>query len=455
MLLTSPSRRTSLAIAVAILLLPGLAVGAMVELRDEATVSGTHIRLRDVARVEAIDVESLRQLEGVVLGPAPVAGRTTVLDAATIRARLRALGVNVADIEFNGRSRVVVHSEAPAAEGPARPFVGGGPVRDWQVTRAEEVLEEALRRYLGTNAPDIGEIGINIDVPPANAAAIIAARATGFEFRPVEPVATTREWLGERDLAIRFLDRTQQVVVLKARTRIEPWPFVLAARHSLETGQVVRAEDLEYRQVASAEGHYTDPREVLERETRRSIRAGRLLRRDDVRSVPLVRRNDVITLVSRSGAISVASYAKSKDEGGLGDSVRVVTLDGRQTIVARVTGFHEAEISTTGTVPQPPSVPGRLDPAAIPIAGTAPAPIQQVGGQLETNGGSVVPASVIGGVRFENDPQRTPATATPRSRASNGETPTSQPRVVSNPRQPLRLAPTTTSRPTAPPETRR
>jgi flagella basal body P-ring formation protein FlgA len=64
--------------------------------------------------------------------------------------------------------------------------------------------------------------------------------------------------------------------------------------------------------------------------------------------VPLVRANDVVTVYSRVGGVSVRTLMKAREDGALGEAVALTSLDARGRVLARVTGYHEAEVISTG-----------------------------------------------------------------------------------------------------------
>src|SRR5690606_8318589 len=115
-------------------------------------------------------------------------------------------------------------------------------------------------------------------------------------------------------------------------------------RHAVPAGYVLQASDLAPKQTDEAPGAVTRLEEAVGRETRRTIRVGEVLKADDIQIVPLVRVNDIVTVYSRKPGIRVKRQLKARSEGALGDPVTLVTLDGRQTVLGRITGYHEAEV---------------------------------------------------------------------------------------------------------------
>ncbi len=108
-------------------------------------------------------------------------------------------------------------------------------------------------------------------------------------------------------------------------------PVEVTAGRTLRPGTVVEAGDLRV-----PEGAETLARELVGREVRRAVYAGRPVRPDDVGPVTLVGRNTVVTMRYRSGALSIRTEGRALDAGGAGERIRVINLDTRQPVAAVV-----------------------------------------------------------------------------------------------------------------------
>jgi flagellar basal body P-ring formation protein FlgA len=114
----------------------------------------------------------------------------------------------------------------------------------------------------------------------------------------------------------------------------------LAARHVLTAG------DLERRWVRHAE----TPAEVdlaappMGLALGRAMTAGQIVEQSLLRTAPVVARGDVVRLVYRRGALTVAARAEALQGGAPGDEINVRPLDGRRTCRGRVGGPGEVEV---------------------------------------------------------------------------------------------------------------
>jgi flagella basal body P-ring formation protein FlgA len=87
-----------------------------------------------------------------------------------------------------------------------------------------------------------------------------------------------------------------------------------------------------HRDTVTSEGSLTD------HAARRRLEPGRPILARDVRAVPAVQRNDLVTIVAATGRIAVRARAKALDTGGIGQMVRVQNVDSRKVTTGTVVG---------------------------------------------------------------------------------------------------------------------
>jgi len=345
---------------------------ALVAFRPAATIAGSLVTLGDVADVRSTDVVSGQQLPTIILGPAPAAGRETVITFEVVRSRLMAAGVNLSEVEFSGPSSVTVSGAEATPVRPGRrprPQPPAGDVR----MRAERAVSAAVRRYLASKG--VASAVVEFNLPEAENAEVSAAESRGFEV-----TGGDAPWTGPQTFLLRFLDAAEQVREVRIGCVVSQPPLVLAARQALPKGHVLRPDDLVWKRAEtdSEACAATDPRQLVGRETQQSIRTGQPIPTDAVRTLPLVRGGQFVTVTSRRPGVAVQRVMKAKDDGGIGELVSLTTLEDRKTVLARVTGLQEAEVvdprggrtalEGQGTAPpemevEPP--PTGIEPAAV------------------------------------------------------------------------------------------
>ena len=116
-------------------------------------------------------------------------------------------------------------------------------------------------------------------------------------------------------------------------------PAVFAKR-TLRVGALITTEDVELRKLPEqrAAGVLERLDDVVGREVRRNLYAGRPVQTADIGAPTIVERNSLVTLAYAAGNLELSTVGRALDSGGLNEAVRVVNVDSRITIVGVVTG---------------------------------------------------------------------------------------------------------------------
>ncbi|HUG92597.1 MAG TPA: flagellar basal body P-ring formation chaperone FlgA [Planctomycetaceae bacterium] len=311
---------------------------ATIRFRPAATVEATIITLGDVADVVDADADRAQRLRSIQLVPAPVPGRTLRLEFGIVRSRLQAHGINLADLEFAGHSAVEVRraeTRALRSGGEASPAQHP----EWKKQRAERLVAEAIREHCRRQAPELGVVQVSVELRPEDVDRVVAASGQAISVAGLNASAPDAQ-----PTTVRLTSRDGRPEDIPVTAGVRPWPWVLAAGNGIAQGQRLQTADLAWVQVETSDGLFTDVERLIGQETAQPIRAGQPVRAGDVRSVPLVRNGDIVTVASRRAGIVVRRPMKARGDGGLGEEILLTTLDGRERLSARVTGFHEAEV---------------------------------------------------------------------------------------------------------------
>ena len=84
--------------------------------------------------------------------------------------------------------------------------------------------------------------------------------------------------------------------------------------------------------------------DAVGQEARISLYPGRPVRAVDLGPPTLVRRNDIVQIVFRHGAMSLESEGRALGNGGLGERIQVMNLDSRLTVWGSVAGPNLVEM---------------------------------------------------------------------------------------------------------------
>ena len=116
---------------------------------------------------------------------------------------------------------------------------------------------------------------------------------------------------------------------------------VAVLRRAIQSGEIIRADDVtivDMREDALRRDAIVDGDKLVGQSARRSLRAGEALREGDVRAPVLVARNASVTLVLKSGGMTLSALGRAVDEGARGETVRVINVQTKRTVEAQVVG---------------------------------------------------------------------------------------------------------------------
>ncbi|GGY47818.1 flagellar basal body P-ring formation chaperone FlgA [Pseudoduganella albidiflava] len=127
-------------------------------------------------------------------------------------------------------------------------------------------------------------------------------------------------------------------------TRAKISAKVAVAATDLPTGKTLSPEDvlLERHDISGMPDSFSDLTMVQDLATRRTIRAGDVLRQNMLVAPTLVKRGDAVRIVAKREGIEVSMAGEALDGGGRGTSIRVKNASG-VTIRARVTDIGQVE----------------------------------------------------------------------------------------------------------------
>lgn len=109
----------------------------------------------------------------------------------------------------------------------------------------------------------------------------------------------------------------------------------LVAAHTIRAQSVVAVEDFAVVD-ADIPGALTDPAKAIGLEARITIYAGRPITASDLGAAAVVERNQTVSLVYRSGGLSILTEGRALSRGGAGDVIKVMNLSSHTTVTGTV-----------------------------------------------------------------------------------------------------------------------
>lgn len=288
-----------------------------VTLRASAVVKDGSVRLGDL--FGGLDAER----DSRVVAKAPAAGKDAVLTAQWLEKIAKANG-----LEWK----------------PERPDATITVTRTAAEIEKEEIFPLVLKELRQAGAADEADVLLFGDFPlkiPAGKAYDIAfedtvLRAGGKTFRTKAVVRTDDEKLS-----------------FALSGQIKPFALFPTASNRLTAGQILTEADIAMKKIPldriRRKTVAAKTADLIGKEVKRPLGAGDIITADDVRSRVMVAKGKLITLSFRKGGIMLSAQGKALENGGLGDTVRVMNTQSKSVVQGTVTGPEAVEVDALET----------------------------------------------------------------------------------------------------------
>jgi flagella basal body P-ring formation protein FlgA len=311
------------------------AAAAEIHLRTDCRCDGGLVLLGDVADIYTSDVDEMKMLGKIDLVPGPADGKKRYLRLREIEDLLVLRGLNLRDHRFSGASKVSILGVVDAVS----PRSDGLPVQPVSVRQATETVQKAITAYL-------------IERDSQNETSIVKLTLTDDQARSVANAnqlvvsGGASPWMGRQTVTVAGTNE-KGPVSLKLTVDVSPPPMIVVATRSMGRGVIIHPGDIRLQAGQPNEGKariFQSIEEVVGCETTKQVAEGQVLDDQTVRPQLLVRRNEIVTVYSRTAGIQVRVTARAREEGALGDLITIESLAQRDSYFARVVGPQTAEV---------------------------------------------------------------------------------------------------------------
>jgi flagella basal body P-ring formation protein FlgA len=384
----------AVAFAVAVLTSSRQANSATIDVTLSERVAATSpvIRLGDVARIVTADRQRARQLSALLLMPAPAPGTQRFLQKREVEDLLAAHGEDLSQLRIDGAAQVEITTpgiSSGSAGGPVPETTFAKPMNRHAAILAgytegvndsttavskEHDLRDEVRRiissYLDAKTGQTGAWRVTCEVPARHLAQLNASKS------PPTCSGGSPPWSGRQQFILSF-NTADRPVKFPVYADVTPAAVpVVVAVQPIARGALITAADVELQTIESVpsatsrRAPVTSLAQLIGMEARQPISVGDVVFTDRVQSPVLVKRGEVITVVSQGGGIRVSTTARARQDGARGELVQVESLETRERFDARVIGHRQAAVFASTsipaadheysqrTIPIPPAQPG-------------------------------------------------------------------------------------------------
>ncbi len=302
--------------------LAGAAGTASVRCHEQVAVAVDAILLGSIGRVDGGDAAFVRRLEAVVLGRAPLPGKTRTIDRAAILTRIKQSGIDPAGLDLQIPAEVVVTRASMTVE--------------------REQIEQIVRAYIEQQAAGAADA---LRIKEIRVSEPVVLPQGELTTRVVAPKNT--DWAGAIPLSVVFNVDEEAEKKVWVTASIERLTRVVVARRPLGRYKPIDDDDIEVRAVDAAglpEDRITQVESVIGKRTRRPVDTGTVLRPELVEFPPLVKNGDRVRIIAEMPGLRISAFGQVKQKGAQGELVQVMNLDSNKVVYARVLDSQTVKI---------------------------------------------------------------------------------------------------------------
>ena len=377
----SPRERPTPAQASSERFVPGTArfdAGVTLEMRTEATVLGSEVKLKQVCRWSGADDAVFAPLADLVLARFDANQPFRSVTLEQIRTTLHDAGVNLAVVRFSGPTTcTVARSDAeydeqdallewaaakPASrgtdEGAATASGRSTPIEtkrssvdvDGAAAEPEPVDAATLKGLL------VNDLAVRFRLDPADLHVTFnpkdepALRLSGPQFKfDIQPRRVRN--LGAVAWDVHILtsgggaSRKSQKITVAATARV--WQRQVVLAKPLAFRQTIRESDVSERRIlvdSLDDQPLLTLKQIVAQQAARELKPGTVMTARTVQPVPLARTGQFVTVVLNRGGVSIKSVARAMEEGSYGQTIKVKNEATKDVYEVVLTGPQEASM---------------------------------------------------------------------------------------------------------------
>ena len=289
---------------------PALAEEAMLAYAESLTLRDRIMVDDDVVRLGDLFQESLSDGD-VAVAQAPKAGQTLTLDARFLQQVARAYRLTWKPAKYQ---KVTIGRMSQRVTAPM--------VRDAIAVAVQERMGSSTDLDIALDGGDL-ELDLPTDVENSVSVSAINFDPHSNRFAAILVAPADGPPVIQRNVFGTVYEMAQ----------------IPVPKRLISAGDVIAADDLEWQPVHLTRlsgNSLTDAEQLVGRMAKRPLKAGQILRQSDVAMSPVIRKNDLIRLVVKTGQMTLSVQGKALQDAALGQTVRVVNVNSNRQLTGTV-----------------------------------------------------------------------------------------------------------------------
>ncbi len=164
---------------------------------------------------------------------------------------------------------------------------------------------------------------------------------------PVD-IEMSNQSLPEQSTAVTLSCKAQPQWNVYVPINVKILTNVLIANRFIRSGEMISDEDISYAKQDKnrlSDGFFKDNQALIGLAARHSIYAGSVFSKTNTMSVPVIKKNQTISLAIRTGSVEIQMLGIAKSDGYLNEPIKVLNPSSKKIIDAIVKSNDKAEIN--------------------------------------------------------------------------------------------------------------
>ncbi len=293
-----------------------------IRFRDQVEIENDEVLLGQIASIESSDSQLVQQLKDIVIGKAPLPGKTRQYDQRYLKMRLKQHHNDLADVNL----------ELPRVVRVLRSHV--------EISKHQ--IEKIVSDFIAQNIPPENK---TVRINEINVSESVVLSKGRITYKVSSP--DSRQLMGTCPIAVNFSVNGHLEKKVWTTATVEVWGPVVVTRKPLGRYKPITEDDimLQTMDLTNLSANVlTDLEAVLGKRTKRAIGAQTPLRADSIELPPLVKRGDLVVIIAQSKGLKITTRGVVKKKGCLGDRIPVVNVDSKKVLYARVIDSNTVQV---------------------------------------------------------------------------------------------------------------
>lgn len=329
---------------VALLLMSTLCAAGEIRVHATAVVTDATIRVEDVCEVQGFDAETTEKLTKLVIVDSPVLGGSRLVSFDALRSVVGS-AVKLSQVTIRGATQCAVsrpsdspdrdapkpNSKKPIAARTIKPTDNRKPSSE-PASTVKFPMHESLRQAVVDHFnQEFARYGGSAEVVfDHTSEQVLDLSGPAYQFR-VRPKQS--QLLGLCPLEVDVLTGASVVQTVPLVVQATMTRHVVVAKRTINQDAAIQAADVNLAALSFTkldELGVADLSQVIGQRAKRVITAGSLVEMENLESVPLVLRGQLVSVISEVAGIRVVTTGKAAMDGRRGEVIKVRSVDDKK-----------------------------------------------------------------------------------------------------------------------------